>query len=142
MSKPLRVVLDSNVVLSSLLFRNAAADRLRHGWRKGEFVPLASTQTAGELLRVLAYPKFRLTAQEQHELLADYLPFTASVRIPQPPPSIPACRDPLDAAFLELAAAGHAKWLVSGDKDLLILTGMTRFQIITPADFLRRLDDN
>lgn len=142
MSQPLRVVLDTNVVLSALLFRNAAADRLRHAWRSGACVPLVSTQTAGELLRVLAYPKFRLSAQEQHELLADYLPFTTSVRIAQPPPVVIACRDPYDAPFLELAVAGRAKLLVSGDKDLLALAGKTAFGIVTPTDFLHRLDDN
>ena len=95
----------------------------------------------GELLRVLAYPKFRLSAEEQHELLADYLPFTASVQIPQPPPIVPVCRDPLDAPVLELTVAGQAKLLVSGDKDLLVLAGKTRFGILTPADFLRRLGE-
>lgn len=142
MSKPLRVVLDSNVVLSSLLFRGAIAERVRHVWRSGAIVPLVSTQTASELLRVLAYPKFRLSVGEQHELLADYLPFTTSVRIGQPPPTVPPCRDRLDAPFLELAVAGRAKLLVSGDKDLLALAGQTRFEIITPADFLHRLGDN
>lgn len=82
-----------------------------------------SAATAQELVRVLAYPKFRLTAGEQQDLLADYLPWVQVVRIPEPPPAVPPCRDPFDLPFLHLAIAGRAHALVSGDKDLLALVG-------------------
>jgi putative PIN family toxin of toxin-antitoxin system len=116
-----RVVLDTNVVLSALLFRNGPAARLRTGWQSGRFVPLASAATTRELVRVLTYPKFRLAPGEQEELLADYVPWVRVVRIPDPPPLVPACRDPFDVPFLHLAAAGKAQAVVSGDKDLLAL---------------------
>lgn len=119
MSAPLRVVLDTNVVLSALVFGGGTAGRLRLGWQQGVFAPLASTATAQELVRVLAYPKFCLSKLEQDELLADYLPYTQAVRIPQPPPTVPECRDPLDVPFMHLAVAGKAQVLVSGDRDLL-----------------------
>lgn len=122
MSSSLRVVLDTNVVLSALVFGGGTAGRLRLAWQQGEFVPLASTATAQELVRVLGYPKFRLSPQEQDELLADYLPHTHAVRIPQPPPSVPACRDVMDLPFMQLAVAGRAQLLVSGDRDLLTLS--------------------
>jgi putative PIN family toxin of toxin-antitoxin system len=121
MSAPLRVVLDTNVVLSALVFGGGLAGRLRLAWQRGLVVPLASTATAQELVRVLTYPRFRLSLQEQDELLADYLPYVKSVRIPQPPPPVPDCRDPMDAPFLHLAVAGRARALVSGDGDLLAL---------------------
>jgi len=54
-----RVVLDTHVVLSALLFRGGPASRVRAGWQAGDFVPLASAATARELVRVLAYPKFK-----------------------------------------------------------------------------------
>lgn len=117
----LRVVLDTNVVLSALLFGGGPAARVRAGWQSGRFVPLASAATAQELVRVLAYPKFRLGASEQQELLADYLPWVRAVRVPDPPPAVPACRDLLDLPFLHLAVAGRARVLVSGDRDLLVL---------------------
>ncbi len=123
MSSPLRVVLDTNVVLSALVFGGGIAGRLRLAWQQGVFVPLASTATAQELVRVLGYPKFRLSAQEQDELLADYLPHTRAVHIPQPPPAVPACRDVMDLPFMELAVAGRARVLISGDRDLLALAG-------------------
>ena len=121
MTAAARVVLDTNVVLSALVFGGGLAGQLRLGWQRGLFLPLASTASVQELVRVLAYPKFRLSAQEQEELLADYLPHVHVLRIPQPPPKVPDCRDPLDLPFLHLAVVGKAKMLVSGDRDLLAL---------------------
>lgn len=123
MKAPPRVVLDTNVVLSALLFRGGPAAQVRAAWMSGQIVPLASTATAQELVRVLAYPKFKLTADEHNDLLADYLPWVQIVRISEPPPVAPPCRDPFDVPFLHLAIAGKARTLVSGDKDLLTLAG-------------------
>jgi len=122
-SAPPRVVLDTNVVLSALLFGSGPAARVRAGWQAGLFIPMASRPTAHELVRLLAYPKFKLSAAEQHELLADVMPWMQVVRVPVPPPTVPACRDPHDLPFLQLAVAGKAKALVSGDRDLLSLSG-------------------
>ena len=121
MTSPLRVVLDTNVVLSALVFGGGQAGQLRRAWQAGAFVPLVSAVTVQELMRVLAYPKFSLSRAEQDELLADFLPYAQTVRMPQPPPPVPECRDPLDVPFLQLAVAGQAQRLVSGDKDLLVL---------------------
>ncbi len=114
MSAPVRVVLDTNVVLSALVFGGGAAGQVRSAWQKGALLPLASTATVQELMRVLAYPKFRLSQVEQDELLADYLPYTHIVRIPQPPPQVPSCRDVLDEPFMHLAVAGRRKcWFLA-----------------------------
>jgi putative PIN family toxin of toxin-antitoxin system len=131
-----RVVLDTSVVLSALVFGGGAAGRLRSAWQAGAFVPLVSTATAQELVRVLAYPKFRLSAADREELLADYLPYTTTVRIPDPPPHVPECRDPVDVMFLELAVVGKAKLLVTGDRDLLAHAGQTRLIPLALASFL------
>lgn len=133
----MRVVLDTNVVLSALVFGGGAAARLRQGWQQGACVPLISSATAQELVRVLAYPKFRLSPQDQEELLADYLPYAKAVRIPQPPPAVPKCRDVFDVPFLHLAVAGKARLLVSGDKDLLALAGRFACPIVTLEAFVR-----
>jgi putative PIN family toxin of toxin-antitoxin system len=121
MSAAVRVVLDTNVVLSALVFGGSAAGQVRRAWQQGVLLPLASTVTVQELVRVLAYPKFRLSQAEQDELLADYLPYTETVRIPQPPPQVPPCRDVLDEPFMHLAVVGKAQVLVSGDRDLLAI---------------------
>jgi len=121
MSAPLRVVLDTNVVLSALVFGGGVAGRVRQAWQQGLLLPLASTANVQELMRVLAYPKFHLSQAEQEELLADYLSYTETVRIPKPPPTVPACRDSLDEPFMHLAVAGKVQVLVSGDQDLLAI---------------------
>jgi putative PIN family toxin of toxin-antitoxin system len=138
-SAPPRVVLDTNVVLSALVFPGASAARIRNGWQSRRFVPLASTATAQELVRVLTYPKFRLSLAEQQDLLADYLPWVQVVRIPDPPPAVPPCRDPFDAPVLHLAVAGKARALVSGDRDLLALAGVQGLcPVLTVDAFCRR----
>jgi putative PIN family toxin of toxin-antitoxin system len=116
-----RAVLDTNVVLSALVFVGGPAARLRDAWQAGALLPLASTATIHELIRVLAYPKFKLDVRAQEELLADYLPWVEVVAVPQPPPDVPACHDAHDLPFLYLAVAGRADVLVTGDADLLAL---------------------
>jgi putative PIN family toxin of toxin-antitoxin system len=135
-----RVVLDTNVVLSALLFSGGATAELRRAWQHESLRPLVNTATAQELIRVLTYPKFHLTAREHEDLLADYLPYAATVRMPSRLPAVPACRDPLDLPFLHLALAGKADALVSGDRDLLSLSAVFAVPILTPADFLAQFD--
>jgi putative PIN family toxin of toxin-antitoxin system len=116
-----RVVLDTNVVLSALLFGDGRTSWVRHAWQRGLCTPLVCKETVNELLRVLAYPKFKLTAEEREALLADFLPYTESVTLPAQWPDLPQCRDEKDQAFLVLACIGKAEALISGDQDLLAL---------------------
>lgn len=128
-----RWVLDTNVVLSALIRPGGTTGRLRLAWQAGLFVPLLSRDTASELIRVLTYPKFRLSHAEQHDLLADYLPWAETVRIADPPARTPDCRDPHDLPFLQLALAAKADALITGDADLLVLARVHKLAIITPA---------
>ncbi len=137
-------MLDTNVLLSALVFSGGVLARLRGLWQSGAIVPLVSTTTAEELVRVLAHPKFKLDPGERQELLADYLPWAEVVEIASPPVPVPACRDPFDLPFLYLAVAGRADALVTGDADLLsIVDAKARdarsFAIVTPHDFLASL---
>ena len=137
----LRAVLDTNVVLSALLFDSGRLSPLRDHWQTGQMVPLVSKATAQELLRVLAYPQFRLSAAERDELLADYLPYAETVAVTDAWTDLPLCRDPKDQMFLLLAHAGNADVLVTGDDDLLQLAtpAPSPFTICTPAALLQRL---
>jgi uncharacterized protein len=134
------VVLDTNVVLLALVFAQGRLAALRHAWQSGRYRPLVSPATAGELMRALAYSKFKLTVDEQRELLADYLPYCTTARIPRKAPRTPACRDPFDVAFLQLAIAGRAEYLVTGDRDLLALTGRFSCPIVKGEQWLRTLE--
>ena len=128
-----RVVLDTNTILSALLFEHGRLVPLRSAWQAGALTPLLCTATVEELLRVLAYPKFRLAPAEREELMADFLPYGEVVPPWQVRPVLPACRDGHDQVFLELAAVGTAEWLVTGDSDLLRLAGHVPFRIIEPV---------
>ncbi|MBF0095538.1 MAG: putative toxin-antitoxin system toxin component, PIN family [Alphaproteobacteria bacterium] len=136
---PPRLVLDTNVLLSALLFQGASMTWLRTAWQSDSIRPLASRDTVSELLRVLAYPKFGLAAPDRDDLLADYLPWCETMTIPDPPPVTPECRDPFDQPFLVLALAGRADALVTGDRDLLALVNSFAVPILTPAEMKSRL---
>ena len=128
-----RLVLDTNVALSALLFHTGALSWLRGAWRSDRLRPLASRDTTVELIRVVAYPKFRLTADERRDLLDDYLPYCETVTLPDSPPVVPECREPFDRPFLELALAGRADALITGDADILALVESFAVPILSPA---------
>lgn len=130
MSQPPRLVLDTNIVLSALLFTEGRLGWLRQAWQGGKCVPLVSSESVQELLRVLNYPKFRLSPAEQQELLADYLPWCETVVFNQPPP-VPTCRDPHDEKFLVLALAAKADVIITGDADLHALAATFPIRILT-----------
>ncbi len=134
-----RAVLDTNIVLSALIFANGRLAPIRLGWQQGMFHPLASRTTAAELIRALSYPKFRLSDSDREELIADYLPHCTVVSIPTKPPVVPQCRDPFDVPFLQLAAHGRADFLVTGDRDLLVLQGQMRCEIVEADAFVAAL---
>jgi putative PIN family toxin of toxin-antitoxin system len=134
-----RAVIDTNLVLSALVFTQGRLSPLRLAWQGAHCQPLLSSVTAAELMRVLAYPKFKLTADSQHELLADYLPYCTSVRMPAKLPVTLDCRDKFDLPFLQLAVVGKADYLVSGDRDLLSLAGQFVCPIITADQFIKTL---
>lgn len=140
MTRP-RIVLDTNVLLSALLFHAGSLSWLRQAWRSETIRPLASRDTAAELIRVLSYPKFRLTPDEREDLLGDYLPWCETVRVPKRT-KVPHCRDPFDRPFLELALAAKADALITGDRDLLALAGVFAVPILAPAAFRDRLPEN
>ncbi len=112
-----RVVLDTNVVVSALLFERGRLSWLRPAWMAGDFRPLVSHATAAELLRVLSYPKFHLADQEIEAVLGDFLPFAEPVEVKEA--TAPRLPDPDDRIFLQLAEAGTAEFLVTGDQNLL-----------------------
>ena len=114
-----RVVLDTNCIISALLFSKQQMAWLRHSWQNGDITPLASKDTVSELIRVFSYPKFKLTKTEQDLLLADFLPYAEVVKIEDVPENLPQIRDKADQMFLILAVVGKAEILVTGDSDIL-----------------------
>lgn len=134
-----RVVLDTNIVVSALLFNAGRLAWVRHAWQQQRVQPLVCRATVEELMRVLAYPKFELTKADQEVLLADFLPHSDAVDLPDPWPDLPVCRDEHDQVFLVLAHAGEADSLVTGDADILAMRKSFPTLIVTADEFRERL---
>lgn len=133
----IRAVLDTNVVVSALLF-DGPASRLVALWQHRRFLPIISKPILREYLRVLAYPKFRLTAREIHQTLDELLPHAEVASAKRRLRVIR--RDPADNRFLECAVAGNARYLVSGDDDLLSLRSFREIRIVSVAEFLTAIE--
>jgi len=133
-----RVVIDTNVVVSTLVFQGDRFNWLRTAWRTGGVVPVVSRETVAELLRVLTYPKFQLDAQEVAELLSDYLPFAEIVHgqvAPERSDETMRVADPADQPFVDLAVRARVEVLVSGDAHVLALAGQAGLLVLAPAEF-------
>jgi hypothetical protein len=137
-----RVVLDSDVVVSALLFSSGRLAWLRVAWMQGRFVPLASRATIEELIRVLGYPKFGLGPEEISAILADYLPFVETVPAPAGGVGAPVAPDPDDQKFLDLALAGGASLLVTGDRALLAMGTAAGVRVISPGSLREESEES
>jgi putative PIN family toxin of toxin-antitoxin system len=135
------VVLDTNIILSALIFNGDTPRALRKAWQRRRLQALVSKVTVTELIRVLAYPKFHIDADDREQLLADYLPYCRVVTVPPGITGLPICRDPFDPPLLELAAAGNTDYRVTGDQDLLVIADSLPFTIVTASELLSRLRD-
>ena len=136
----MRVVLDTNCLVSALLFSKESLSWLRNAWQGGRIVPLISRATMDELLRVLQYPKFHLTKEDIDYLLADFMPWAEVVEIKRAPSKLPELSDPDDVKFLVLAVTAKADALISGDKDILRAKGKLKdLPVLTLAEFRQRL---
>lgn len=133
----IRAVLDTNVLVSALLFTGPPS-QLVPAWQSGRLRPVLSAEILEEYLRVLAYPKFKLTTPEIRGLIEeDLLPFVDTVRTT--PVTVPSLRDPDDLKFIACAKAARVRWLVSGDDDLLSLGAVGSIEIVPAAHFLKLL---
>lgn len=139
-----RVVFDTNVLLSLFVFADSRFAPLRGEVASGRWIALTSAPCLAEYRRVLAYPQFALDAARQDEAHAAYLGLVQMINaVPQPAVALPKCRDKDDQKFLELARDGAADWLVTADKMLLRLRRGRRlehlFRILTPDEALAEL---
>ena len=130
----MRVVLDTNAVVSALLLSGISSE-LVSLWQKGLMTLLLSREILDEYLRVFSYPKFELTEEEIKELIQEEILPYAEVVKPKRRLRV-VQRDPSDDKFIECAVAGKARVIISGDKDLLSLGRYRQIRILSPAKFL------
>ena len=129
-----RVVVDSNVVVSALLF-GGIAGKLIPLWKGRHIQPLCSKDIIDEYVRVLAYPKFKLAESEIEFLISrEIVRWFEIVTVPPGKPFVTA--DPSDDKFIWCALEGRADAIISGDEHLLNLAD-SPIPILTPSQFLR-----
>jgi putative PIN family toxin of toxin-antitoxin system len=134
----MRVVLDTNVVVSALLFKTTLS-KIIALWQRGAITPVISKDTFQELQAVLAYPKFALTRDEIRAILeGEILPFFEVIEVREDVKGV--CADPADDKFLACALSASADYLVSGDKALTELKQYKSVRIIKPSEFLKLFD--
>ena len=132
-----RVVVDTNVLISALLFKGALS-RFVELWQKGKIVPVISKKIFEELRVVLEYPKFSLSKDELKSIIEhEILPYFEIVEVKEEVKSV--CRDPEDDKFISCALSASADYIVSGDKDLCDLKQYGPIKIVRASDFLKTL---
>ena len=132
----MRLVTDTNVLISALLAGSSLPAHLITLWREGRFDLLTSAVQLDELIRVTRYPKIRerLTPALAGRLINELRDIAILV---ENLPQVTVCADPFDNYLLAMAAAGAADFLVTGDKrDLLSLRLYERVRIVTVREFL------
>ena len=134
MPEKLRVVIDTNIFISAVIF-TGHANKLVELWQKNKFIFLMAHEVLNEYIRVLSYPKFRLTGDEvTHIIEEELLPFINPVAVKTTLAIIE--KDPSDNKFLSLAAEGKADRIVSGDKHLLEMGKFKKIRIVSLQTFL------
>jgi putative PIN family toxin of toxin-antitoxin system len=136
----MRAVVDTNILVRAMLNPQGSVGPVVDFLREGRYVFLYSTATLNEAIDVLSRPRmvhrYGITADEVNALCALVI---RRGELVQSQRAISACRDPKDNKFLEVAVAGGADVLVTGDNDLIALDPFEGVPMIQPAEFLRLL---
>jgi putative PIN family toxin of toxin-antitoxin system len=132
----LEVVIDTNVFISALT-GGRTTSKIHTALRKGAFKIVLSDALLTELIDVLNRPEFGISNSD----LADFIAFIRTyAKIITTDQIITICRDPEDNMILECAVSGKAKYIVTGDKDLLTLKIFQNIPILTPSIFIKLLE--
>ncbi|HXP88695.1 MAG TPA: putative toxin-antitoxin system toxin component, PIN family [Bryobacteraceae bacterium] len=134
----MRLILDTNVLLSALLSPRGTPARLLDAWERKRFTLVACDPLIAEVRDVASRPFFRarLRASAAELLAAGLRDFSFYCR---DLPGGPVAPDPKDSYLLALAEASQAEFLVTGDKELLSVRRHKTTRITTPAAMIEVL---
>ncbi len=138
----MRVVLDTNILLSALISPHGISDKIYRAWRLGRFDLVTSLIQLDELRRASRYPKFKTVLQParvgaminnlQHAIILNHLNIKEEAN------------DPGDAFLISMSSEGKADYLVTGEKraGLLQRKSIGRTRVLTPTDFCGKILKN
>lgn len=133
----MKVVLDTNVIISRFLSPLGSPARIFHLWQSGSFELLVSESILSEYKKVLSYDRIqrchKMTAEDMTQAIDGFSQFSIVVPTGE---SLTVSKDPDDNKFIECAFFGGADYIVSGDPHLLELIEYQGIQILTPRQFL------
>ena len=136
----MRAVLDTNVLLSGLMYPSSAPGRIVEAWVSGRFDLVVSYAQLSEIARTLTYPKIqKITRWDDAKIEAflRQLLLRAEV-VDTREAAVEVIADPADSPILASLVVSRAEALVTGDRDLLALR--ENYPIVTPAEFASRFD--
>ncbi len=135
----MKVVLDTNVIVSGLISRKGPPGRIIRAWRGLQFDLVLSEGQLAEIERVLCYPKIRHVLKWDAARVARFTERMGrrSLRVNTRDTVVEVPRDPADSPILAALIASKAEYLVTGDLDLLALRHS--YPIIAPAEFVKKL---
>lgn len=139
----LRVVLDTNVFVSSLLSKEGPAAQVLDAWRDRKYLLIISPDLAAEITSTLRYPRIRRRyriAEVDVQALLDLLEADAVLVPGTADVAGTVAGDPDDEIVLACAVDGGADLVVSGDQHLLALRQFRRIKIVTIRSFLEQLE--
>lgn len=134
----MRVVLDTNILISAFISAKAAPAQVFDLWQEGQLEIVTSQAALDELSRVLTYPRIRSRLRYSDEQILRFLQLLReyAVFLEELPVVKTIVADPDDDKFLALAEASNASYVISGDDHLLSLGMHKDIQIVTAAAFL------
>lgn len=133
----MRVVLDTHIILSALLFTHGNLAWLRDAWQSRSIRPVLSHATREDLFCALEYPAFNLSVPEQDRLLEEFFPYCEDAVLSSWMPS----HGTFCQIFLAVAHKARVDALVSVEKEIVALRGSFIPPVLTVAELRKRLQE-
>lgn len=134
MKKELKAVIDTNVIISAVIGKSATSVNIYNSFVDNLFSPVFSPTLQKEIFNVIKRPHIRKYFQPKEIKKFKELLKVDTILV-TPTEKIKVCRDIKDNIILETALEAKADFIVSGDKDLLVLKSFRGIPIITPREF-------
>jgi len=137
-----RAVIDANILIRALIKPQDTVGSILSRLAAGDYTLIYSQAILDELVAKLALPRLRRKYALDEAVIEATLALLAvrGERV-EPVRRVRVSRDPDDNQIIETALAGAAPYVVSGDKDLLVLKQFEDIRFIEPREFLQRLDE-